>query len=214
VDIPYISAEEYNLRHGTEDLRTIMEQHRNPYPHNLQTACYYEVDWIEDDDKDLDDVLTFESWNNQKNHKDCLLPCAVMEREKHDDDVNGATTLYMAKLIDSYPDNVSINWECHIYVKYEYFYTDIPREGIIFTDKPFSTDTWLPHALRQPIGLPDTMVPDIWKKRNIRRRPVTSVDNGNKEIDRETFKRKVVTNKQEALDAIRIKADSSLRMDL
>merc|ERR1712166_1196954 len=73
---------------------------------------------------------------------------------------------YTAKLIDTHEDNTSIDYECHIYKRFEYIYEDLPREGIIFVNKPHSTDVWLPKAFREPIGLPDDMVPDIWKDLN------------------------------------------------
>jgi len=45
---------------------------------------------------------------------------------------------------------------------------DIPREGIVFVNKPHSTDAWIEQAFRQPIGLPDDMVPTVWKDLNRR----------------------------------------------
>jgi len=70
---------------------------------------------------------------------------------------------YTAKLIDHYEENTSIDYDCHLYKRFDYIYEDIPREGIIFVNKPHSTDVWLEKAFREPIGLPDDMVPDIWK---------------------------------------------------
>jgi len=209
VDIPYISAEEYNLRHGTETVRTIMEQNRNAYPSNMLTACYFETDWAEDMEMDdQEDKSTFESWNNQKNHRTCLMPCDILKREKHHDDGEGSTTLYMAKLTDTHGDNMSIEYNCHLESKFEYIYSDIPREGIIFINVPYSSDVWLPHAFRQPIGLPDTMVPSTWKSQNVRRRP------SNKDDSQEKYKRKVVTKKHELWEERRMKGNQTANVEV
>mmetsp|Transcript_4303 Transcript_4303/g.8280 ORF Transcript_4303/g.8280 Transcript_4303/m.8280 type:complete len:118 (-) Transcript_4303:56-409(-) len=40
---------------------------------------------------------------------------------------------------------------------------DVPREAIAFINKPHSTDQWIEQAFRQPIGLPDYMVPKAWR---------------------------------------------------
>mmetsp|Transcript_6371 Transcript_6371/g.9574 ORF Transcript_6371/g.9574 Transcript_6371/m.9574 type:complete len:117 (+) Transcript_6371:1-351(+) len=40
---------------------------------------------------------------------------------------------------------------------------DVPREAITFINKPHSTDHWIEQAFRQPIGLPDDMVPKAWR---------------------------------------------------
>lgn len=200
----YVTASDYNELHANDDIRTISEQHRNPYPSNIETACHFEYDWLDDeinDDPDADRV-TFESWYNQNDHFDstCLLPCIVTERREYvpgeekeartssyyddydddgydesqrelDDDRLTNTEFggsfspkrYTAKLVDAHELNTSINFQCHIYKRFEYIYIDIPREGIVFIDKPHSSDQWIEHAFRQPIGLPDEMVPQNWR---------------------------------------------------
>merc|ERR1712241_1168578 len=70
---------------------------------------------------------------------------------------------YTAKLLDSYEDNSSVDFDCHIYNRFEYIYEDIPREGITFINKPHSTDLWLEAAFRKPITLPEDMVPNQWR---------------------------------------------------
>ena len=79
-------------------------------------------------------------------------------------------TRYTAKLLDSHEENTSIDVECHIYTRFEYFYLDMPREAIIFVNKPHSTDAWIDHAFRHPIGLPEDMVPQVWKDKTRTRR--------------------------------------------
>jgi len=239
----YTSAESYNTRFQNDTIRTVTQQHHQPYPSNIQTACYFEEDWLPDEDFQ-DDVMTYQSWNDQSDPNflipnedfhddvmtyksrneqkkdtrfDCLLPCLVIEAHatSDTDGDNNGNTLYTAKLVDSAEDNVSIDWDCHIYKKFEYIYTDIPRNAIRFIEKPHKSDVWLPDAFRHAIGVPDddgtntnnnvdAMYPDVWKKSNMRRRRVGGTlldDEGYSSV----FKRKNVTPRQDSLDAIQIK---------
>ena len=191
----YETAADFNRLHGSDDIRTVSEQRRNPYPSNLETACWFETDWLDDDiDADLHaEKITYDSWYHHVD-RTCLLPCIVTERrdyvpgeEKelaaddydyaHDaakpaadavggaDDHGGSATprRYTAKLVDTAPDNISILVDCHLYERFEYIYMDIPRESIVFVNKLHSTDRWIEQSFRHPIGLPETMVPAIWR---------------------------------------------------
>ena len=40
--------------------------------------------------------------------------------------------------------------------------TEMPREAICFTDKPYSTDQYLATAFRHEIGLPEGVFPTAW----------------------------------------------------
>jgi len=73
---------------------------------------------------------------------------------------------YTVKLIDTHKENTSVEYDCHLYERFDYIYEDMPREGIVFVNKPHSTDVWLPQAFREPIGVPDDMFPDVWKDLN------------------------------------------------
>jgi len=183
----YVTADDYNNLHFLDDIRTISEQRRNPYPSNIETACYFESDWLtaEDNNEDTTETITFESWHNMVNQNTCVLPCMITERreyvplEEHlidDDDYvdpveheaieNGGSITskrYSVKLFDSHEENTSIPFDCHIFKRFEYHILDVPREGIIFVNKPHSTDQWIDQAFRQPIGLPDDMVPIEWR---------------------------------------------------
>jgi hypothetical protein len=43
--------------------------------------------------------------------------------------------------------------------------THVPRAAIRFSDKPGTTDQHLPGAFRHEIGLPESLVPEAWKRR-------------------------------------------------
>ena len=183
----YVAADVYNKMHSLDEVRTVLEQRRNPYPSNLETACFFESDWITDEEaaEISTEDMTSESWYNMVDVNNCLLPCMVTERreyvplEEHhvdDDDYidpeehqavqNGGSKTskrYSVKLFDPHQENTSVAFDCHIYKRFEYFLLDVPREAIVFINKPHSTDQWIDQAFRQPIELPDEMVPTEWK---------------------------------------------------
>ena len=41
----------------------------------------------------------------------------------------------------------------------------IPREGFRFFDKPYTSDMFQSNVFRQPIGIPDTLLPESWRNR-------------------------------------------------
>merc|ERR1712032_856471 len=45
--------------------------------------------------------------------------------------------------------------------------SNVPREAIKFADKPYTTDLHMIGAFRQPIGIPDDIMPDAWKNKVI-----------------------------------------------
>lgn len=196
----YITSNDFNHLNMEQDIRTVSELRRKPYPSNLQTACYFETDWLsESDNADEDtDEMTYKSWYEQEDHFDyCLLPCVITERrefvegeaaevlkdamdddegwlfpqQKREEKWGGSRTSkrYVAKLLDDHETNTSINYDCHIFKRFEYYYMDIPREGITFVDKIQSTDSWIDHAFRQPVGFPEEMVPKNWRDLSRRR---------------------------------------------
>ena len=51
----YVTADDYNNLHFLDDIRTISEQRRNPYPSNIETGCYFETDWLTEEDNREDE---------------------------------------------------------------------------------------------------------------------------------------------------------------
>lgn len=244
----YISAWEFNAHaqaHELEEpIRTITEQHRNPYPHNIMTACRFEKDWIDDEFAEDYDMIQYQSWNTQKHHYQCLLPCLILERLESD----GETT-YTAKLVDHHHENgkhtmvgsyliggfvelteslvfpflcrflENIEYMCHIFRRFEYIYTDIPRRGIEFIETTYSSDLFLPPSFRHPIGPSEAMWPEHWMRRNhrVRRRATTTSTaqtmDPKADEDPNIFKRKNVEPKIDKQDLQR-KRDASPRNDL
>eukprot|EP00934_Nitzschia_sp_Nitz4_P000281 Nitzschia sp. Nitz4//NODE_540_length_12935_cov_73.125932//9866//11602//NITZ4_additional_000079-RA//1//CDS//3329531966//281//frame0 len=162
----YVDATVYNAYHAGDPVRTVTEQHHNPYPPNLITACRFGGDWIEDEFAENYDMVQYQSWNTQSDHVSCMLPCLILER----DDIENGNTLYTAKLVDQHYENESVEYDCHIFRRFEYIYTDIPRYGIEFVNKEYASDAFLQAAFRHHIEVPDGMYPDQWVKRKLRKR--------------------------------------------
>jgi hypothetical protein len=170
-DEEYVPAMLYNKQHVNDTIRTITEQRHDPYPWNLITACRFERDWIDDENAKNYEMIQYHSWHEQTEHRSCLLPCMILERiegdsDGHEDSGQSPKVTYSAKLIDKQHDNINIEWECHIFKRFEYIYTDIPRESIEFVEKVYRSDIFMVGAFRHPIQVPDGMYPDHWLKSN------------------------------------------------
>jgi hypothetical protein len=193
----YIPPPEYNHAHGDDPIRTLTEQHRNPYPHNLITACRFGRDWLNDEYAQDYDLVQYHSWKAQKGHTRCLLPCLILERSETTTgggDTNNGTTIpsshsYTAKFVDHHQKNDSIEWKCHIFRRFEYIIEDIPREAIEFVDQKYTSDVFLPQAFRQPIQVSEGMYPERWMRQRVRRR--TTPATGKELEEEESFKRKM-----------------------
>ena len=100
----YVPAFAFNQEHN-EPVRTITEQRKDPYPHNILTACRFEKDWIDDENAEDYDMIQYQSWNTQGgDHFYCLLPCLILERLPGSDDGTTETT-YTAKLVDHHHEH-------------------------------------------------------------------------------------------------------------
>lgn len=206
----YIPAPAYNALHAKDPVRTITEQHKNPYPFNVLTACRFEKDWIEDENAEDYDMIQYHSWHSQEKHFVCLLPCLILERLQDEEDPS--MHRYTAKLVDQHHDNLNIEYECNVFRRFEYIYTDIPREGIEFIETTYHSDALLPIAFRQPIQVPDGMYPDQWVRQRVRRR-VSANPTPPPEEDGNIFKRKDIEIKYNMEDILR-KKEESARTDL
>lgn len=206
----YVAAPAFNALHEDDPIRTITEQHKDPYPFNVLTACRFEKDWIEDDSEEDYDMVQYHSWFSQENHFVCLLPCLILERLE--DERDPSRHRYTAKLVDQHHDNANIEYECNIFRRFEYIYTDIPREGIEFIETAYHSDALLPISFRHPIQVPDGMYPDQWLRQRVRRR-VSSIPTPPPEEDDKQFKRKEVEIKYNMEDMQR-KKEESARTDL
>ncbi len=207
----YFPSAAYNPLHSDETLRTITEQHRDPYPPNLVTACRFQEDWIEDEAAEDYEMIQYQSWDTQENHFNCLLPCILLERLQ--DETNASTHRYTAKLVDHHHENENIEYTCHIFRQFEYIYTDIPRIGIEFIENTYRSDVFLPAAFRHPIQVSEGMYPDLWMRQRVRRRATSNPPTQTEVEDPDQFKRKNLDSKPNK-DDIQRKLMASPRTDL
>jgi hypothetical protein len=146
-DVTYMTLAEFSRRHGGQAVRTPSEQLSNPYPDNLQTACFFVADshFRADNDETV--------WANER--FDCLRPCDIEERFG-----TGRDTHYTAKV---YPMDIAkepVN--CGSIPKEGVRVTHIPVAGVGLADRPYTTDTFLESAFRHYIGVPDGLFPTAW----------------------------------------------------
>lgn len=66
-------------------------------------------------------------------------------------------TRYMAEIYDRV-DSGDVCMEMLIGVLF-----DVPRAAFLFEDRSYSRDTHQTWSFRQPMGIPEEMMPDIWK---------------------------------------------------
>ena len=194
----YVPAAVQNRIEAGAKIRTITEQHREPYPANLVTACRYGGDWILDEDAEDYDLVQYHSYNSQQSHRDCLLPCLVLERLEAEEDGKKRTT-YTVKLVDQHHENDTIGWLCHIFRRFEYIYEDLPREGIEFVEKTRSSDGFLEGAFRHPPQLPEDMYPRNWRRHGLRRRSQAATE-GEWEEEQTYRRRTPIVQDREMMD--------------
>jgi hypothetical protein len=140
----YRSAWEFNQEHSDDWLRTSEEQQTNPYPDNLAIRCHSSL---------LESKR--HEWNQQElwdwdESGEMGIPCGVRHR-------NDPNNTYTVELVLSSDDSY---WSSIETLKH------VPRRWIHFFEQPYSTDLHLPTAFRQPMGIPEELMPEVWKNIN------------------------------------------------
>jgi SET domain len=175
----YISAEDMN----SEDhaiIRTLEEQNKDPYPHSVMTSCYFE--YIHDDNdastivNESNDAQSSQSTNTRPTIVTkpflgldasvpdyvFLRPCRILERNPHSHD-------YTVEILNPHyhiHDDQVIPDSIRLYVRH------FPRDAIVFTDFPYSTDQNLPQAFRHEMMLPEHVFPPAWRNQRPAHRPM------------------------------------------
>lgn len=163
----YIEASRYDEEGRHLIIRTVEEQVDQPYPSNIQTACY--VDYMKSyvdhedvgDDERSDELVDIEvewvdytSEDVQLTDYD-LRPCAILRRENVTDDDD--SDVYVAQIFNTPTEPLESRVE-----EYEkLIYNGLPRVAIRFIDKLYSTDQHLNGAFRMPMGM--SVFPNEWK---------------------------------------------------
>jgi len=147
----YISATQFNSMYSDDRVRTQEEQKLHPYPDNLDINCHWSLAKDEEDEwiymdyiespKNLDPL----EWKRDRKG----LKCQILEHNHFNDTytvsiVHMQNGEYAAELVN-----------------------EVPRKGISFVDVPYTTDLHLLNAFRHPLGLPDEMVPAVWRNKDV-----------------------------------------------
>jgi hypothetical protein len=153
----YAAGAYLNEHHSNMPVRTVDELVFDPYPDHLQIRCHPTLRYYSGGD-------TSSSPGYRWRTKDYGYPCRVLDRyledgqewytvqleihpdEEDDDDDDDDNHAKSSKKGTTWIEK-----------------TDIPRSAINFFDKPGHTDMHLPNAFRHAIGIPDEMIPDIWR---------------------------------------------------
>ena len=118
-DTIYISAAEYTVQNKGSRIHTLAEQELEPYPDNIQTACYYS-----------DDVHTHGCWH----------PCDVTGHSTVDGD-----DVYLVHVYNVVNMNKLIN-VCAVVPQRGLHVADLPASRVAYIDKPYSSDMHLAAA--------------------------------------------------------------------
>ena len=155
----YISAAEWKSTHKDEAIRTEEEQKKNPYPENLETACYYSVIGYDQENDDGFDVWEYDEGDEYGvEHFACLRPCKIISRS----DKNGVVEYSaVAFPMDRYeePDVCSSDFKIP---RSGLKLHNIPPAAVTVMDKQYTTDVHLPMAFRHEIPLPPNFLPFSW----------------------------------------------------
>ena len=158
----YVPSFEFNSLHGNEPIRTMEEQQTNPYPPNLQTACYYVVNNNFNFNKSINAMGTVEirtNWIPSSPDNECLFPCSILSRSSNFQ--SEQYTVEVAPLTNEY-----LPFSCLLKKNERHVVSSIPRSKIKMVNKEYTSDIHIPHAFRHHINAPEGMFPDAWCPRN------------------------------------------------
>ena len=147
----YETAIEYTNRLGGLEhaIRTLEEQESNPYPENIQTACFYMPP--------APDVPILPGTSWQERNFGCLRPCDIVERTTNE----MGEFFFSVKLKDV--GNVAAPIHCGMYgIAHELSMVNVPLYAIQLADVAYSTDLWQSDVFRNEITLPQDMLPPKW----------------------------------------------------
>ena len=145
-------------------IRTLSEQKTNPYPINIQTACYYHVGDEEKEEGQLEkeekndraDLKLY--WDLRANHlkESYLRPCDILERTSSLSTTHNSKK-YTARIYEYNSDDTEEESIFPLIVH------DIPRIAIRFLSKPYMSNQLKKKSFRHFIGIPDDIFPSKWK---------------------------------------------------
>ena len=149
---PVVGAQNHmtgdQLYESEDVLRTAFEQIENPYPPNVRLRIdesvvgtnRWKAHWRKGTLKGY--------FRDQDKYR---YRCDILRRTE---DAQG-NTLYTGIVLYKDDDDESKYNPKHFY--------NVPKEAFSFADEPYTSDMHLPNAFRQPMGIPDDLLPEAWK---------------------------------------------------
>jgi hypothetical protein len=166
-DKNYIAASDY-MEQGLFTVRTKEEQEDNPYPENLDTACYFTL-YSHDDHGDNETVVEGVEldWSDYSANRilhngaelECVYHCKILSSKKVDGTKYFDVVLfeYTNPQFKRYHD---VKGQC--WIPGHIFVDGLPSEAIIVIDKPYTSDEHIDEAFRHEIGVPEGFFPPNW----------------------------------------------------
>jgi hypothetical protein len=144
----YLNGHDWNIKMANTPLRTEEENIYDPYPTTLQIRCHTSL--VES--KHWQKTATWTDWKiNEYGH-----PCIIRERIPNQNGDFVYKVQINTEPIDRWDDDFR-----PLTVVREH----VPRAAIHFFNVPYSSDLHLRKAFRQPIGLPNELLPEAWRNR-------------------------------------------------
>jgi hypothetical protein len=160
----YQSAREWMTSHDVrKDYRwkTEAEQVKEPYPENLQTACFVSLHrfFEELQDEGLEHGTAMDwSRKDEANHMSCLRPCSITHRIDIDGTVSYRAIVYPMERFEE-PEECGGEYLPSEGLTVE----EIASEAVTLIDKPYSSDIHQPWAFRHSIVVPENFLPSSWR---------------------------------------------------
>jgi hypothetical protein len=141
-----LQADDLKVAYRTKPFKTLQELQTEPYPDGVQTACFIEVDEIEDGRvRETSDGKEIAKWIGPVEFRDYsgvkLENCDILERYLGDE--------------DGFYNYTVVTEDMQIEL--------VPHAAITFWDKPYRSDIHTKGAFRHSIGIPDGMFPQAWR---------------------------------------------------
>ena len=107
--------------------------------------------------------LNIDDWDKH-GPGDSYRPCRILSRSEDDvRDKNGALyyTCELNYTEDEGYDDDDATWKDTLIV------TSIPQHNIRFIKSPYTSDMYLPNAFRHEMMIPDELMPEVWKNKDV-----------------------------------------------
>lgn len=160
---PVPRSEEYVYPQDMDEtgvLRTVHEQKSEPYPNNLAMLCST-PDWDRENGNHIEwrePKVAEYAWGWAENFAYCF----ILNRTTADNgDIDYTVSLEFHEGRDK---KLSRHYDASVPIKDQYIDRHVPRHAIRWVEKPYFDDEHIEGAFRHPIGFPDHLVPDAWRR--------------------------------------------------